>query len=173
MSSPKIDKLVRERRNTDMKGKAAVIVVLQKALSEELQAISQYFLHGEMQNNWGYKRLYAEVKKQSIGEMKHAEALIERILFLEGTPNLNEIPKLQIGKDVEQQLKNDLELEKNAVAEYNKYVAIARKEGDNASADLLEVLLKDEEEHVDFLEAQLGMIKELGLQNYLSQQMHP
>jgi bacterioferritin len=155
-----------------MKGKANVIEVLQKSLGEELQAISQYFLHGEMQSNWGYKRLYAEIKKQAIGEMKHAEALIERIIFLEGIPNLNEFPKLKIGKTVEQQLQNDLELEKNAVEEYNKYVALARKEGDNGSADLLEVLLKDEEEHVDFLEAQLGMIKQLGLETYLSQQMH-
>ena len=155
-----------------MKGKANVIEVLQKSLSEELQAISQYFLHGEMQSNWGYKRLYAEIKKQAVGEMKHAEVLIERIIFLEGIPNLNEFPKLKIGKTVEQQLQNDLELEKNAVEEYNKYVALARKEGDNTSADLLEALLKDEEEHVDFLEAQLGMIKQLGLETYLSQQMH-
>jgi len=154
-----------------MKGKADVINVLQKALGEELQAISQYFLHGEMQSNWGYKRLYAEIKKQAIGEMKHAEELIERIIFLEGIPNLNEFPKLRIGKNVEQQLQNDLDLEKGAVEDYNKYIALARKEGDNASADLFEALLKDEEEHVDFLEAQLGMIKEMGLQNYLSQQM--
>ena len=155
-----------------MKGKAEVLEVLQKALSEELQAISQYFLHGEMQSNWGYKRLYAEIKKQSIGEMKHAEELIERILFLEGTPDLNSVPKLKIGKTVEQQLQNDLDLEKGAVAEYNQYIAVARKAGDNASADLLEALLKDEEEHVDFLEAQLSLIKGLGLGNYLAQQMH-
>jgi bacterioferritin len=155
-----------------MKGKSEVLEVLQKALSEELQAIMQYFLHGEMQSNWGYKRLYAEVKKQSIGEMKHAEVLIERILFLEGIPNLNDVPKLRIGKSVEEQLENDLNLEKTAVAEYNQWIALARKHGDNASADLMEVLLKDEEEHVDYLETQLGMIKKLGLQNYLAQQMH-
>jgi bacterioferritin len=155
-----------------MKGNAEVLGLLQKALSEELQAISQYFLHGEMQSNWGYKRLYAEIKKQSIGEMKHAEELIERILFLEGTPDLNAIPKLKVGKTVEQQLQNDLDLEKGAVADYNQWIAAARKAGDNASADLFEALLKDEEEHVDFLEAQLGMIKELGLSNYLAQQMH-
>ena len=155
-----------------MKGKPEVIEALQKALSEELQAISQYFLHGEMQSNWGYKRLYAEIKKQAIGEMKHAEALIERIIFLEGIPNLNEFPKLKIGKTVEEQLQNDLNLEKTAVAEYNEWVALARKFGDHTSADLMETLLKDEEDHVDFLEAQLGMIKELGLQNYLAQQMH-
>lgn len=155
-----------------MKGKPEVLEVLQKALSEELQAISQYFLHGEMQNNWGYKRLYAEIKKQAIGEMKHAEALIERIIFLEGLPNLNEFSKLKVGKNVEQQLQNDLNLEKSAVAEYNDYIAIARKAGDNSTADLLEVLLKDEEDHVDFLEAQLALIQEIGLQNYLAQQMH-
>ena len=155
-----------------MKGKAEVVEVLQKALSEELQAISQYFVHGEMQNNWGYKRLYGEVKKQSIGEMKHAEELIERILFLEGTPNLNDFAKLKIGKTVEQQLQNDLALEKGAVTDYNEYIAVARKHADNASADLFEKLLKDEEEHVDFLEAQLSIIKEVGLNNYLAQQMH-
>lgn len=155
-----------------MKGKATVIDALQKALSEELMAINQYFLHGEMQSNWGYKRLHAEIKKQAIGEMKHAEVLVERILFLEGVPNLNDFPKLKIGKNVQQQLQNDLNLEKNAVTEYNKYIVLARKEGDNGSADLFEVLLKDEEEHVDFLEAQLGLIEQMGLQNYLSQQMY-
>jgi bacterioferritin len=155
-----------------MKGKVEVVEALQKALSEELQAISQYFLHGEMLSNWGYKRLYAEIKKQAIGEMKHAETLIERILFLEGLPELNNFPKLKIGKTVEQQLQNDLNLEKGAVADYNEYIVVARKAGDNASADLFEALLKDEEEHVDFLEAQLALIKEIGLQNYLAQQMH-
>jgi bacterioferritin len=155
-----------------MKGKPEVLEVLQKALAEELQAISQYFLHGEMQSNWGYKRLHAEIKKQAIGEMKHAEVLIERILFLEGTPDLNSFPKLKIGKTVEQQLTNDLNLEKGAVADYNEYISVARKAGDNASADLFEALLKDEEEHVDFLEAQLTLIKEIGLNNYLAQQMH-
>ncbi len=154
-----------------MKGKTEVLEVLQKALNEELQAILQYFLHGEMQSNWGYKRLYAEVKRQSIGEMKHAEALIERIIFLEGVPNLNDIPKLKVGKTVEQQIQNDLDLEKSAVAEYNQYIALCRKAGDNTSADLMEELLKDEEEHVDFLETQLGMIKDLGLANYLAQQL--
>jgi bacterioferritin len=154
-----------------MKGKAEVLEVLQKALNEELQAILQYFLHGEMQSNWGYQRLYAEVKRQSIGEMKHAEALIERIIFLEGLPNLNDIPKLKVGKTIEQQIQNDLDLEKSAVAEYNQYIALCRKNGDHTSADLLEELLKDEEEHVDFLETQLGMIEDLGLANYLAQQL--
>lgn len=155
-----------------MKGKPEVLEVLSRMLKEELGAISQYILHAEMCENWGYKRLGSSIKKQSIGEMKHAEKLIERILFLEGMPNLNDLPRLNIGKDVNQQLENDLALEKSAVADYNDSVATSRKAGDNGSADLLEEILEDEEEHVDFLETQLALIQELGLQNYLSQQMH-
>jgi len=154
-----------------MKGKPEVIEILSKMLKEELGALNQYMLHAEMQNNWGYKRLYAETKKQAIGEMKHAEELIERILFLEGTPNLADLPKLNIGKDVKQQISNDLALEKGAVADYNGAVAAARKLGDNASADLLDELLHDEEGHVDYLETQLSLIEQLGLQNYLAQQL--
>jgi len=154
-----------------MKGKPEVIEILSKMLKEELGALNQYMLHAEMQNNWGFKRLYAVTKKQAIGEMKHAEELIERILFLEGMPNLADMPKLNIGKDVKQQLSNDLALEKGAVAEYNAAVAAARKAGDNGSADLLDELLHDEEEHVDQLETQLSLIDQLGLENYLAQQM--
>ena len=154
-----------------MKGKAEVIELLQKMLSEELLALNQYMLHAEMQSNWGYKRLHKETKKQAIGEMKHAEKIIERLLFLEGTPDLNDLPKLNIGKDVRQQLKNDLDLEKGAVASYNSAVAAARKAGDNASADLFDVLLHDEEDHVDHLETQLSLIAQLGLENYLAQQL--
>jgi bacterioferritin len=154
-----------------MKGKPEVIEILQKMLKEELGALNQYMLHAEIQNSWGYKRLYAETKKQSIGEMKHAEALLERILFLEGMPNLADLPKLNIGKDVKQQLSNDLALEKGAVAEYNAAVAATRKLGDNGSADLLDKLLHDEEGHVDHLETQLSLIEQLGYENYLAQQM--
>ncbi len=154
-----------------MKGKPEVLDVLAEMLKEELGAVNQYFLHSEMCENWGYTRLSESIKKQAIGEMKHAEILIERILFLEGMPNMGDLPRLSIGKDVKQQLENDLAVEKNAVAEYNKAVATARKAGDNASADLLETLLKDEEEHVDFLETQLSLIHDLGLENYLMQQM--
>jgi len=154
-----------------MKGKPEVLKVLQEMLKEELGAISQYFLHGEMCQNWGYKKLYEHTKKESINEMQHAEELVERILFLEGTPNLGELPKLNIGKDVKQQFENDLALEKNAVAAYNEAIALCRKEGDQASADLLQEILDDEEEHVDFLEEQLGLIKEIGIQNYLAQKV--
>jgi len=154
-----------------MKGKPEVLDVLAKMLKEELGAISQYMVHAEMCENWGYKRLSAHTKKESIGEMKHAETLIERILFLEGTPNLNDMPKLQVGKDVKQQLQNDLSLEKDAVAEYNEAIATCRQAGDQASADILQAILADEEGHVDFLETQLGIIESVGVQNYLAQQL--
>ena len=154
-----------------MKGKPEVIEVLAKMLKEELGAISQYFIHAEMCENWGYNKLSDHTKKESINEMKHAEKLIERILFLEGVPNLNDMPKLIVGKDVKAQFQNDLALEKNAVAEYNAVIATCRKAGDQASADLLQVILADEEEHVDFLEEQLGIIEAIGIQNYLAQQV--
>jgi bacterioferritin len=154
-----------------MKGKTAVLDALSRMLKEELGAISQYFLHAEMCENWGYSRLSQLIKKQALGEMKHAEILIERILFLEGLPNMGDLPKLNIGRDVKSQIENDLALEVNAVAEYNEVVAACQKAGDNATADLLKEILKDEEEHVDFLETQLGLIKDLGLENYLIEQM--
>ncbi|SRR6266404_999841 len=154
-----------------MKGKPEALAALSKMLREELGAVSQYFLHAEMCENWGYSRLSALIKEQAIGEMKHAEILIERILFLEGLPNMADLPKLNIGKDVKQQLENDLEVEKTAVAEYNQAVASCIKAGDNSTADLLKELLKDEEEHVDFLETQLSLIKDLGMENYLIEQM--
>jgi bacterioferritin len=154
-----------------MKGKPEVLKVLQEMLKEELGAISQYFLHGEMCQSWGYKKLYEHTKKESINEMQHAEELTERILFLEGTPNLGDLPKLNIGKDVKQQFENDLALEKNAVAAYNQAIAVCRKADDRGSAQLLRKILADEEEHVDFLEEQLGLIEEIGIQNYLAQQM--
>lgn len=154
-----------------MKGKPEVIETLGEMLKEELGAVSQYFLHAEMQENWGYERLSEAIKKQAIGEMKHAEKLIERMLFLEGMPDMADLPKLNIGKNVKQQLENDLALEISAVAEYNEGVASCQKAGDHASAELLKELLQDEEDHVDFLESQLGIIKDVGLENYLLEQM--
>jgi bacterioferritin len=154
-----------------MKGKPEVLVELSERLKEELGAINQYILHAEMCENWGYKRLFKKTKMQAIGEMKHAEKLIERILFLEGVPNMEEMAKITIGKSVKQQLESDLALEKSAVVAYNKAVEICRKAGDNASADFLKEILKDEEQHVDALETQLGLIEQLGLQNYLAQQL--
>jgi bacterioferritin len=155
-----------------MKGSPKVIEELNKALREELTAINQYFLHAEMCENWGYDRLSDYIKKQSIGEMKHAEKLIERILFLEGMPKMDEMSKISIGKNVKQQLENDLALEKGAVIAYNKAIEVCRKAGDNATADFLKDILKDEEEHVDNLETELGLIEQVGLQNYLAQQIN-
>jgi bacterioferritin len=154
-----------------MKGSPKVIEALNEALAEELTAINQYFLHAEMCENWHYKRLADFIKKQSIGEMKHAELLIERILFLDGTPNLTKPMTLSIGANVKEQIASDLKLEVNAVAMYNRFVELARLEKDNASREIFEKLAKDEEEHVDFLEAQVHQIKEIGYERYLSQQI--
>ncbi|HKF65280.1 MAG TPA: bacterioferritin [Vicinamibacterales bacterium] len=153
-----------------MKGNDKVIAKLNEALREELTAINQYFVHAEMCHNWGYHRLGNYIKKQSIGEMKHAEELLERILFLDGIPSMQPLP-LTIGADVKAQIENDLKLELNATVMYNEAVRIARENGDNASADLFERLLKDEEEHVDFLEAQMHQIGQLGYERYLGQQL--
>jgi bacterioferritin len=153
-----------------MKGNPKVLEELNKALKEELTAINQYFLHAEMCENWGYKKLSDYIKKQSIGEMKHAEKLMERILFLDGTPSMMPL-ELKVGGSVKGMLESDLALEVGAVKEYNDAIAIATKEGDNGSRDLFVELLKDEEDHVDFLEAQMHLIKEVGYERYLSLQM--
>jgi len=154
-----------------MQGNPKVIALLNEALKEELTAINQYFLHAEMCENWHYSKLGDYIRKQSIDEMKHAETLIERILFLDGTPNLTELMQLSIGKNVREQLESDLKLEINAVAMYNRAVQISREERDNTSSKLFESLLKDEEEHVDWIEAQLYQINEIGYERYLSQQI--
>jgi bacterioferritin len=154
-----------------MKGNPKVIAKLNEALKEELVAINQYFLHAEMCGNWHYHRLGSYIKKQSIDEMRHAEALIERLLFLDGTPIMTEPMQLTIGSNVKGQLESDLKLELAAVAMYNEAAKLAREQGDNASRDLFEVILKSEEEHVDWLEAQLHQIKEIGYERYLGQQI--
>ena len=150
-----------------MRGNKKVIEQLNLALREELTAINQYFLHAEMCHNWGYHALGDFIRKQSIDEMKHAEELIERILFLDATPNMEPMD-LSVGQNVKAQLEADLKLETNAVAMYNKAVQIAREQADDQSRDLFSKLLKDEEEHVDWLEAQLHQIKEMGYERYLS-----
>ena len=152
-----------------MKGNPKVIKELNDALREELTAINQYFVHAEMCENWGYKKLSGYIKKQSIDEMKHAEVLIERVLFLDGTPSMEPL-KLTVGTTVRNMIENDLSLELSAVKQYNAAVQIATQEKDNGSRDLLVQLLKDEEEHVDWLEAQLHQIKEVGYERYLSLQ---
>src|SRR5262249_19282708 len=154
-----------------MKGNPKVIAALNEALKEELTAINQYFLHAEMCENWHYDKLGDYIRKQSINEMKHAEELIERILFLDATPKMTEPMTLTVGKNVREQLESDLKLEVEAGAMYNRAVKISRDEGDNASRELFERLLKDEEEHVDWLEAQVFQIGEIGYERYLSQQI--
>jgi len=153
-----------------MKGSAKVLEQLNKALREELTAINQYFLHAEMCENWGYEKLSEYIKIQSVGEMKHAEALMERILFLDGTPTMKPL-ELTVGKNVQEMIQSDLDLELGAVKDYNTAIQIAVEERDNGSRDLFVQLLKDEEGHVDWLEAQLHQIKELGYERYLTMQM--
>jgi bacterioferritin len=152
-----------------MRGNAQVIDQLNQALREELTAINQYFIHAEMCHNWGYHKLGDYIKKQSIDEMKHAEELIERLLFLDSTPKM-ELMELSIGQTVKQQLEADLKLEENAVGMYNTAIRVSREQGDDQSRELFSKLLKDEEGHVDWLEAQLHQIKEIGYERYLSNQ---
>ena len=153
-----------------MKGSPEVLEQLNKALREELTAINQYFLHAEMCENWGYDRLSEYIKMQSIGEMKHAERLMERILFLDGVPNMKPL-ELTVGKTVKDMIQSDLDLELGAVKMYNEAIRVAVEHKDNGSRDLFVVLLKDEESHVDWLEAQVHQIKELGYERYLTQQI--
>jgi bacterioferritin len=152
-----------------MKGNPKVIEQLNRALREELTAINQYFVHAEMCENWGYDRLSKFIKKQSIDEMKHAESLMERIFFLDGMPSMEPLA-LSIGANVKEMIASDLKLELGAVVMYNEAVRISAEEKDNGSRDLFIKLLKDEEEHVDWLETQLHQIAELGYERYLTTQ---
>ncbi len=152
-----------------MKGNPKVLEALNEALSEELTAINQYFLHAETCENWGYGKLAAFIKKESIDEMKHAEKIIERILFLDGSANMSKYRKLNIGQSVPEMFENDLKLEIEAVAMYNGLIAVAIEGKDHGTAELFKMLLRDEESHVDALEEQQSQIKGMGLQNYLSE----
>lgn len=154
-----------------MKGDAKVLEYLQETLTAELTAINQYFLHAEMMENWGYERLAKITKKESIEEMMHAEKLLHRLLYLDGSPNMSELFPLRIGQTVKEQIENDLALELEAVPRLNRAIAAATAAADNGSRELFEKILLDEEHHVDYLEAQLHMIKEMGYDNYLAQQM--
>jgi bacterioferritin len=150
-----------------MKGNPEVLGGLNEALREELTAINQYFVHAEMFENWGYKKLSELSKKQSIDEMKHAEALIERILFLEGTPEMR-YSTLNVGKTVPEMIDNDHKLELGAVELYNRLVKMACAQNDHGTEQLFKQLLKDEEGHVDKLEEQQDEMRDMGLQVYLS-----
>jgi bacterioferritin len=154
-----------------MKGNTDIIEMLNEALSEELTAINQYFLHAEMCENWGYKKQSAASKKQAIDEMKHTEVLVERILFLEGRPNMSKYQMLTIGQTVPEMIENDLKLEYGAVTLYNRIIEAATKKNDQGTAELLKKILKDEEAHVDLLEEMQDKLKDMGVQIYLSTQV--
>jgi bacterioferritin len=154
-----------------MKGSKEIIDALNEVLAGELVAINQYFLHAKMCKNWGYVTLADHIRKESIDEMRHAETLVDRILFLDGLPNLQRLDKLNIGTTVPEQLRSDLQLEYNAVKRLNDSVALCREKGDGTSEDLLRKILIAEEEHVDWIETQLGLIEKLGEVAYLAEQI--
>lgn len=154
-----------------MKGNKTIISILNELLSDELTAINQYIVHSEMCANWGYSKLHDLIEKRAIEEMKHAEKLIERILFLDGSPTVSKLNKITIGDKVEVQLANDFNSESGAIKAYNQGIAAAVEAADNGTRDLLESILHDEEEHYDWLEAQLEQISQMGIQNYLAAQV--
>jgi len=155
-----------------MKGNPQILDALNEILTGELTGINQYFVHAKMCANWGYHRLAEADRKESIEEMKHADELIERILYLEGVPNLQRLGQVKVGETVPEQLKLDLELEVAAVGKLNETIELAAKLGDNGTRELLEDILTSEEEHVDWLETQLELIRQVGESHYLAQQIH-
>lgn len=155
-----------------MKGDAAIIDALNEVLTAELTAINQYFIHAKMCQNWGFMRLAGQIRAESIDEMKHADQLIDRILYFDGVPNMQRLFKINVGETVKEQFGADLDLEKAAIERLNNAVKLCREKGDNGTRELLEGILVSEEEHADWLETQLGLIDTLGEAHYLSQQMH-
>ena len=155
-----------------MKGDAKVVARLNAVLTNELTAINQYFVHAKMCENWGFERLAAKIREESIDEMRHADQVISRILFLEGVPNLQRYHKLRVGETVKEQLESDLQLEYAAIAFLNQGIEAARKANDNATEDLFTRILVGEEQHTDWLETQLELMRQLGEPGYLAQQLH-
>jgi bacterioferritin len=155
-----------------MQGDDRIIEALNEVLTSELTAINQYFIHAKMSANWGYERRAEHVRQESIDEMKHAERLIERILYFEGTPNMQRLFPVQVGESVQEQLQLDLNVEYEAVPRLNDAIALCVEVGDNGTRELLQEILVSEEEHVDWLETQLETIRQIGIENYLAQQMH-
>ncbi len=155
-----------------MKGNPEILDALNDVLTAELTAINQYFIHAKMCENWGYQKLAAFTRHESIDEMKHADQVIDRILYLDGVPNMQRYNHIKVGENVPEQLQADLELETVAIERLNKGIDLCRAKGDNGSRDLMERILVDEEEHHDWLEAQLGIIEEVGKERYLAEQIH-
>jgi bacterioferritin len=155
----------------NVKGDPAIIDLLNQVLTNELTAVNQYFLHARVCENWGYERLYKKLRAESIDEMKDADDLIERVLFLEGLPNLQRLGNVNVGENVPEMLRLDLELEKGAIDVLNRGIEQCRRAGDNGSAELLEEILEGEEEHANWLEAQLTLIDQVGVAAYLSEQI--
>ena len=153
-------------------GNPEVIRFLNEVLKAELTAINQYFLHSKMCEQWGYFRLAEYNRKESIEEMVHAEKLIQRILFLNGTPNMTEIGPIRVGKDVRAQIESDLQLELDAIPRLTAAIRFCYEVGDHGSRELFEEILHDEEEHLDYLEGQLHALQEMGYEHYLAQQLH-
>ena len=154
-----------------MQGNPQVITLLNDVLTGELTAINQYFVHARLCDNWGYKRLWKKIREESIEEMKHADKLIERILFLDGLPNVQRYSKVNIGQTVKEQLTLDLAVEMDAVPRLSSGIALCNSVGDHGTRELLEHILVNEEEHVDWLEQQLSLIKDLGEPGYLAEQL--
>ena len=154
-----------------MKGNEELITRLNARLAEELTAVNQYFVQAEMCDDWGYTQLHDAIRARSIQEMKHAEKLIERIIFLEGIPIVSNLNKINIGADVESHHRNDLQLENEAIANYNADIGFAAEVGDNGTRELLQSILDEEEMHVDWIEAQLDQIAQVGIENYLPEQI--
>jgi bacterioferritin len=154
-----------------MQGKPEVIDALNEILTGELTSVNQYWVHARMCENWGYRRLWEHIRKESLDEMKHADALIARVLFLDGVPNLQRLGKINIGQEVVEQLKLDLEVERTAISKLNTAIELCRSVGDNGSRELLEGILTSEEQHVNWLEAQLTLVAQVGAEQYLAQQI--
>ncbi len=154
-----------------MQGNEKIIETLNALLADELGAINQYMVHSEMCDDWGYERLHEAIEKRAMDEMRHAEKLIRRILFLDGTPIVSELSPITIGADVEAQFRNDLAAELGAVKAYNDGIRLAVEVTDNGTRELLESILTNEEEHIDWLEAQLDQVEQMGIQNYLVEQI--
>jgi bacterioferritin len=154
-----------------VQGNPEIVELLNDVLTAELTAINQYFVHAKMCSNWGYERLAEHIRDESIDEMKHAEALVERVLFFDGVPNLQRLNALRVGETVEEQLRNDLELEYVARERLNKGIEAAVATSDNGTRHLLEEILVSEEEHIDWLETQLEAIRQIGIQQYLAEQL--